>query len=728
MVSLLTGLVLFTLLIWMPGVFLAGRLLEKTDRLERLGFGLGLGIVFVGLLTFTLSVATFSRYNLGYLALFAVPLDLLLLRELVRRVRTDGWHRALPRPTRHEALVLGLAGAIAVAFAVRYAREFFSYSCINRDTARLLGVTIGIFDWAFSLFEPTETLPANTALIAPFPALLGFLGFRLAFAAYTGAIALLAYLTAARLTGRRWVGYVVMLFLVTTPAYLVHYVLDPNILTLFTTLLFCALVLRGGVAPAGLALAGSLMFGSQHILLPALAAPLVRPEIDRRFALRYVLWLAAACLPWLAHHLLAFGSPFVTESFVEYDLQPHVFFGLEFEHRGLLNWPFTDRLVRTPFTPLPAGLQMGMYHLSRMGHLAASFVIGGGVVLLVTRRRDFLILAVFAAPAALLLSIQENWMQVEKWGIPLILYPAVVAAVAAGHAAAATPIRRRLLLTSWVGALAGTLLFSTLAAGISVPADARLYAQFPNLPREQEAYLRFEEDRIGRVGLAPDYRDIAAEVHHRRAWVEPFWQDLGRPGFARERTDRERSLGFMLDRLYALGVEQAQPPLEDGDGGAAFQASAGETVLVELSLAAPLIQGDQLRTVAEADGAIIDLTAGGAPAPIYNITVPWTEQPQSLAVFGTGDGVPVLSLFFEPGLMGDVDSLVENFGIEDRGTAYDVPPRRVRGDRLVFRVDPGRDLILVDNLCMEPSRIYAWRVRFVDGEARLGPALHWRHN
>lgn len=728
MLSVLTGLVLFALLLWMPGVFLAGRLLGSADRLERLGVGLGLGIVFVGLLTFTLSVATFSRYNLGYMALFALPLDLLLLRDLVRRARADGWRVALPRPTRHEALVLGLAGAIAAAFAIRYAREYFSYSCINRDTARLLGVTIGIFDWPFSLFEPTETLPANTALIAPFPALFGFLGFRLAFAAYTGAIALLAYLTAARLTGRRWVGIVVMLFLVTTPAYLVHYVLDPNILTLFTTLLFCALTLREDVAPAALALAGSLMFGSQHILLAALAAPLLRPGIDRRFALRYVLWLGAACLPWFAHHVLAFGSPFVTESFVEYDLHPHAFFGLEFEHRGLLNWPFTDRVVRTPFTPLPAGLQMGMYHLSRMGRLAASFVVGGGVVLLVTRRRDVLILAVFAVPAALLLAIQENWMQVEKWGIPLILYPAVVAALAAGLDAAATPGRRRLLLGACAAALAGTFLFSGWVGGSRVPADTRLYTQFPNLPREQEAYLRFEEERVGRVGWAPDYREIAAEVDHRRAWSEPFWEDLRRPGFARVRTDRERSLGFMLDRLDELGVRQVEPPLEDGDRAAAFQAPAGETILVALSLEAPLIQGDRLRRVAEATGPVIDLTAGAEPVPLYNIVVPWTDQPQSLAVFGTGDGVPVISLFFEPGLMGDVDSLVEDFGVEDRGTAYDVPARRLPGDRLVFRVDPSRDLILVDNLCMEPSRIYTWRVRFVGGEPLLGPALRWRHN
>lgn len=726
---LFKGLLLFVFLVWMPGLYLCRRWLSDSSFIERVAVGLGFGIIVVCSLAFFLSLSTSTSNHIGYLALFALPLDLLLFKELMSRAREHGWRSLIPKPDRHEVAVLALTVLIAGFYSVRYFREVFSYTCLNRDTARLLGFSIGFFDWPLSFFEPSETLFANTILISPFPMFFGFFGFRLALAVHTALISLLAYLLATRLTGRRWIGVATMLFLVTTPAYLVNYIMDANILTLVTTMLFCFLAVRKGTSPAALAIAGSIMFGSQHILLFCLLVPLLRAEENRKaFAVRYLGWLALFCFPWFLHHLLAFGNPLMTESYWECNCHPHTFFGLEFEHRGLLNWPFTDQTVRTPYNPLPASMQMALYHLSRMGRIFGGLVFGGAVVLFLMRRRVFVILGLFALPPVFILMIQENWMQVEKWGIPLILYPVVMAAFAFGLDAVARPERRKQFLVVFLACFASTYVFTGLVSGASFPQDERFYDEFPDLPREQDEYVRFEEERLGRVFLYPDYRDVWAELSFRRSLLKPLWRDLRDPDFGREWTDREHALSYMLDRLYDLALHQTDPPVTTGDLTAAFVSGDGEPLLIEISLSEPMTGTEVLRVVDQAGGPVIDLTTGEVPEPVFNIIVPWTEMPQSVAMFSTEDGLPVINFFFRPRLMGDIDYLFEELGIEDRSVGYDAPPRRAPDDKLWFRVDPSRDLLIVDNLCVEPSRIYSWRVRFIDGRPRLGSTFRWRHN
>ncbi len=393
-----------------------------------------------------------------------------------------------------------------------------------------------------------------------------------------------------------------------------------------------------------------------------------------------------------------------------------------------MNWPFTDHIVRTPYNPLPASLQMPMYHLSRMGRVAAAFVLAGAGALFILRRRAFVILAVFTVPPVLLLAIQANWMQVEKWGIPLLLYPIVVAAFAAGVDALARPELRRRFLALFVAGLAATYLFTGVVDGLSFPQDERFYDEFPELIRERSEYVDFERARLGDVSLWPDYRDVHAELSFRRSLVVPLWHDLLDPGFDREWTDREHGLSYMIDRLYGFGLHQQIPPARPGDTTQAFRSDGAASLLIEISLEAPLLGSEVLRVVDAAEGPVIDLTAGEIPAPIYNMIVPWAEHPQSLAVFGTGDGLPVINFFFRAKLMRDAYMVFDAFEIEDRSLAFDATPQRIPGDRLWFRVDPRKELIVVDNLCVEPSRIYSWRVRFEDGQPLFSPTFRWRHD
>lgn len=236
--------------------------------------------------------------------------------------------------------------------------------------------------------------------------------------------------------------------------------------------------------------------------------------------------LLLSSIPWIFHHTeLALRAPAVFESFLSYHPVEHSFLGWEFGFKGLLNWPFTDDLLRSPYTAYPPLIAYPLVIIRTYGALLLALVVPG-LLWIWRRNRDLFVAGMLWLCVQVgLLSVMSNWVQPDKMGVFLCFSQPLVLAMVAGAVSlyealwsSATP-----LAVGRVAAVSLAVLGLTVSLGIPAlvedyraPVDQRnfeyrerwILEEYPVVPPMlkglEHRYADRDRDLLTSVSLLPD--------------------------------------------------------------------------------------------------------------------------------------------------------------------------------------------------------------------------------
>ena len=544
----------------------------------------------------------------------------------------------------------------------------------------------------------------TTAMIAPAAAVHGFLGFRLTYALHAALLVGFLLLLGRRLTGSDRLAALAAGLAALNPWLLKISLLDENLMS--ATWAAGALVMATRVRPAA-ALAGlfcGLAIGIRHLdlgLAVGVAGLVIAPALmasaraGRRAAGALALGLLCALLHEAVHHQVAYGTLLSHEHFVDevWFSTEYTLFGRAFDYAGLLNWPFADQLIRTPYNGLPTALLIPVSISAHLGTLLVALAVAG--LASVTRREPAIAAAVgvWSLPIVALHGVMEDWLDPNKMGIPVTLLPVLAIGIAAGLGL----VRRRPRSAALV--VVGALVLSAGVRGagsIDVPDDPAFYAKYPLVRVEQPVYAVEDRMRWTRGNLLPDWR-----------WVA------------------QHSPLALGSRFVALGEELGERTLRQGPRPPLqVEATRGEQRLT-LDLTEPLVGRRDFLMASADDPDPIDLTAPGAAALIEDLDLPWADRPAALlAVHDPGQRI---RLFLRFGLedFGDFES-VDGFTIDARSRAG---VRRIAGaHRLAFLIPDPAVIEVAETVSLDQVLIYRWDGTAVDSTVRLSDWRKLFHN
>jgi hypothetical protein len=609
-----------------------------------------------------------------------------------------GWRAAIP--------VLVACAMVAALYVLRYDRSIFSDStCLVRLVYDTLHLTAEPVDLMLS--EQDDQRLGNTAVIAGFVSVYGVLGFRLLFGFAAFATALGGFVLGRRALGSDAWGWFVLVVLTLNPYLLRLPLLDENLLALGFSALVLPLLLHRRVPWLHVGLLLGLVLMMRHALvlsLPAVAWVLWRQQTARsRAVLEFVAALTA--VTWVAHvhHLLAYGSVFTFESFGQIPAVPHRFVG---SYSGLLQWPFGDELVRTPWNPFPTFLMWPVYLAGHFGLvLFAAMIVGLVDQLLSREHRDGSVFwLLWFAPTYVALSLQEHWDVPNKMGvIYILLIPLVLWAGAGLQAAWRSPLRWGL---GWLG----VMLISGVALlglrGLDVQPDGRYLAIWAGERPEESRYVDALRREVTRPTPWPQFS--------RAATFAPLIDD--------------RTLDVLAADLLDPDPSRPLAPYGWYPGDAVDAEGAAVTVSLDMGDRPHERRGPWV--VAGQGDPDIDLTVFGPPRVITGIEVDWLDRPVTVMTSRGRAGVTSLMLVFEP--LYDTDDTALLLDHYDRALAlilgweredFDtVEVVRHRDAVLTVRVLPG-PLSATETLNNAGHIFLTWRGVARDAPEMSGPKL-----
>ncbi len=551
--------------------------------------------------------------------------------------------RTIPDGLRHRTGWRALRPVLLVSFGVFVfylfkfdESTFFLESCIHRVVMQTLKATPNPIDVLASNADDQRL--GNTAVISGFVVLYRELGFRLIYAFCGFAMTLGGYALGLRALGSRGAAWFLALALPLNPYVASIPLLDENLLTLG----YCSLLMP--------LLFGAPRPGATSRFLPADLAPAhVGALFGLAVMMRHELALSGFALVFLAlrhpaprlrpflwafipfnlvtlvchvHHWLALGSLLKFEIYGQIPSFEHRVIG---SYPGLLQWPFAESVIRTPWNPFPTFLMWPTYLADHLGLVVFGALLLGAGLLFLRDRPQATFWALWFAPLYVGLSLQENWDVPNKMGVIYILFhPLLLWAWTGLASAAAAPRRTGVLLLALVGLL---WVGARSLRSLEVPEDRRYYEAWPGEREEERAYVDWARDR-------------ATDV-----WP---WPDLGRLGPARQ-LFHPHKVHSLLDAIRAPRLNP-EPTAYGFFAGEHIDATAQPLVL-ELDLSERLLDRGTPWVRVLADGATqvdVDLTLPGPPSVVANLALSWTPRPVSLLLTPGQAPRTAIQLIFEP--------------------------------------------------------------------------------
>ena len=710
--------VLLLAVLLLPGLLVARLLRPAPTPLQALSETLLCSLIVVPVPAFAIALLTRSYLGLplllGLSALISLLAVALLWRRGERSLRSFAQHSAGAAGDR-QALIAALC--VCGLFLVNYDREHFHYACINgvvmqaispeaappidpheqdgpvRSVERIGAARMDLID-----APGTGQRYGTTTVIAPWVVLFDLFGFRLIYALLAALSLLFGVRLARQFCSRPSLALLAAVLALCNPYVLKVVILDENVMAMAFATAALALVLEGGaLVAAGLAL--GITLGIRHVDAPlALALLLLLPR--RVSDVGILLGSAAlALVPCWLHHQFTYGSPFSHEHFVDEVFQStdHSLFGWEFAYTGLLNLPFADQWIRTPYNPFPTSLYYPLNVASHLGSLLCALAILGGIVLLRRRLSIALALAAWALPLYALLAVLENWMDPNKMGLILCLFPLLTVAFAAAFAALDVDPQSRQSSSRWLLLAVLCLAVSCgamAASSLGVPDDERFYAKYPQVRAELPAYLDFERALVTRGSPLPS--GYALQQYS-------AWRPL-------------RRLRGLFDDYTDRRLRRASP--------ATLPSSASlRTVTVDLTR--PWVsRSDFVRARSRSEGAL-DVSAPGAGFLVSGLDG-WDEAPAELRIVRDGPAQVSLYLRFGGEPFAEVQS-ARLFSIEEVQRPQ-LQQRERTGARLSLTLRDGDRLRLYETVSMDEVLIYTWQVNVGEDYLRPGLARRMFHN
>jgi len=582
----------------LPGALIARLLRASPTPLQAISESLLCSLIVVPVPAFTIALVTRTYLGLPLLAACSLAISVCALAAIRKQSGAHFWQRlsAFSSSGHGDNHVLMAALGVLVLFAVNYDREHFQYACINgvvmqaispeaappidpheeegpiRSRERERGARMDLID-----APGTGQRYGTTTVITPWVVLFDLLGFRLVYALLAALTLLFGVRLARHLCPRPSLALLAAALALCNPYVLKIVILDENVMAMAFATAALALTLEGGaLVAAGLAL--GITLGIRHVDA-ALAITLILLIPRRPKDLGMLLGPAAlALVPCLLHHQFTYGSPISHEHFIDevFQATPHRLLGWEFNYTGLLNLPFAEQWIRTPYNPFPTSIYYPLNVASHLGSLLSALAILGGIVLLRRHRSLALALAAWALPLYALLAILENWMDPNKMGLILCLFPLLTVAFAAGLAALDIDPKSRHSQPRWLLLAVLCLLVSCVsmsASMLSVPDDPRFYEKYPHVRKELPAYFEFERSLVTRGSPLPSayalqqYSPLRPIQRLRSLLSDYTDRRLRRPAIpAVDAPSPLRSITLDLSRPWVSSRNFARPRTETGGG------------------------------------------------------------------------------------------------------------------------------------------------------------------
>jgi hypothetical protein len=615
-----------TLLLLIPGLAVALTWQSKDDEsdagpLWHLLLALGWGFGLVPFLAFCYALFSGNALTpwttiLSALLVTSVALSwwVVVQKKEIPEALKSGWRKAWPP--------LFAAAVVGLIYLLKYDRSvFFLESCIHRVVIQTLQLTDNLVDILAS--NQDDQRLGNTGIISSFVVLYRGMGFRVLYGFVGFVTALGAYLLALRVLKSRAWAWFALVALPLNPFVASIPLLDENLLTLGYSSLFLPLLMRRNVpfGHVGALFGLSVMMRHTGILCaPAMCYALWRFSGNRK---RAFLWAFVAfnlvTLVAHIHHYAALGSVFRFESFGQIPAFEHNIIG---SYSGLLQWPFADHILRTPWNPYPVFLLWPLHLADTLGLVLFGALLLGAVALFRRRRDEGVFWLIWFLPLFGALSLQENWDVPNKLGVIYVLFHPLILWSAAGLQAAAEAPRK------WGVALVGVVLLTALGVRgvrhLQTPQDERYYEAWPGERVEEGDYVKDAQDRITEVAPWPDYSRLGAlgRVFHPEKW-SGLWRDIADPALDRPPTPYGWFYGEKID-------------------------PQGTPIVVELDLSRRLFDSTGWLKKVDDDSPIdVDLTVEGPARVIPNITVPWSTRAISVLITKGRAEVTGMSLIFE---------------------------------------------------------------------------------
>jgi len=712
-------MLLTVVVLLVPGALLARTLLVDRDREKRgldpvewLTWSLAYGIAGVGSLTFILVafLGIFTRIFVSAWLYTGVALVLSALvaawlwwlhgqpdfgkvaKRLLSAATWKKWVRSAPLS--RWVLLLGLA--VFAVYLLNFNRQAFDEErCLIRAAVLPVHNYLSA-DTPMSWMLPESAVENNaflhwnggqrlgSALFSGLTlSLFGFSGFRIAYALTGLLIFLGSFLAAREVTGRPGAALFGAAALALSPYLLQIDVFDENLLACAVSALAIPLLLRKPRDIVGAAALVALLVGVRHVAVlwyPAIAAHLwLSGKKGRRggvelaaFGMLSLLFLS----PYIYKHardIPLYSVPY--ESFLSNPPALHSFFGAEFSYRGLLNWPFVEHMVRSPFSPLPPALGFPVAIADRFGVLLTGLLLTGflwctkqqgrgasekrGRGAAEKRGRGALILLGLHLPVALVLAVQSNWVEPAKMFI-LVTVMAPFAVWLAGGIAWIMDRDAKV----WVRlvAPAGACLIVWGAVGLATradyPVDQRNFdyrkeylrsfrqAMLDELPVYVETRRAQLSDRnllpsLKNLSLLKSPKGLGLRMRHLVGDLSaPDVDDMVEPDANKFR----RLLGF--DKLMHFPVTSMRETTTFAVGADPLPTDFPRVTL-SMDLSLPLVGREGFASV-EAPQAALPRPTVERALIIRGLDIAWAKRKANLMVVASEPGVFAAMLMFEP--------------------------------------------------------------------------------
>ena len=688
-------LLLFVVVIWLPGRLLAALLVPEQRPEERLPYAVTLGVVTVhtAVILFVGGLGLFSPFYATRAVVVGVALAIAGV-TLLLVLRRNGWRWPAGllwlRPNRSHGALLALSALAFAWFLLQYdADQVLEDSCIVQSSMAIdvnfarPGLLAKVYDAEALRFLDADWValgedPNNSflfdygqrlgpgVLIAPFVAAFGAFGLRICFALQGLILPGLGLMLGFALLRRRRSAWLLAVLLTFNPYALDINVNDENFIALWSGTAALCLLLRARPAVIAAAIALGMFLGTRHVGLMMLPVLFWYIFTDRRMGRRatvvFALTLVASCLPYLILH-----GKFLLSGEELYEGKP-VLFGLP---------PLADSLLRSPYNAYPNLLLYPLDLLHRYGLLLAAALPAGLWLLWRQRRRELLLLAGWMIPIWLIILPMSNWVEANKIGIPASVLATLVVVLVSGlewlSDKQVAPLRR---LAG--GGLGGLLVagFALPAAAVQTEADERVYTMFgehpgdgsdgmpagvPPIVREAPAYVDWDRGRYA-PRLLPDPGGAATVLMTgvRQLRLRQLQQGLAHPSVAEHNqplTDwystQIMGPGFFVSALSIYRVAEGGPvapplwPRRQADDGTAQAGIRADVTLME----PPAIAALPLLPPSPDGGAVLN-AVDGPPVLVSGLRVDWLEGPQNAVLARDALGtVHLLLLPFDANLV-----------------------------------------------------------------------------
>jgi len=200
----------------------------------------------------------------------------------------------------------------------------------------------------------------------------------------------------------------------------------------------------------------------------------------------FILGVFILILPILMWKSFAFGSILAHPTQYEglYGHRPvfeHNILGLEFSFNGMLNFPFYEKIVRTPHFPFPNFLTLPLLLLRSFGLLLSSLAIIGIYYLTKQKKNIGLLMLFLLFPFLFFLLFQENWEELKS-SFLILLLPALSIFIIAGIAAIKNRLNKNIIkpVIAFTTIIIILIASVTFISSLNFEKDQRWYERFPH--------------------------------------------------------------------------------------------------------------------------------------------------------------------------------------------------------------------------------------------------------